>query len=114
MAHEEDISAEQARSADEAFITSTSFCICPVRSYDGVRLDKTGIPGPITRQLSDAFAKEAQFDFVGQYLDALAEVDYRPLWQPFGNHPVFDRIQAETENTVSPVQPADRLKFTER
>ena len=73
MAHEEDISLEQARSADEAFITSTSFCICPVRSYDEVRFDKTGIPGPITRQLSDAFAKEAQFDFVGQYLDALAE-----------------------------------------
>ena len=73
VAHEEDISLEQARSADEAFITSTSFCICPVRSYDEVRLDKTGIPGPITRQLSDAFAKEAQFDFVGQYFDALAE-----------------------------------------
>ena len=73
VAHEEDISLEQARNADEAFITSTSFCICPVRSYDERRMDKTGIPGPITRQLSDAFAKEAQFDFVGQYLDALAE-----------------------------------------
>lgn len=71
--HETDISPEQARSADEAFITSTSFCICPVRSYDEARLDKAGIPGPITRRLSDAFAKEAQFDFVGQYLDALTK-----------------------------------------
>jgi len=69
--HEVDISPEQARSADEAFITSTSFCICPVRSYDEARLDEAGIPGPITRQLSDAFSSEAGFDFVAQYLEAL-------------------------------------------
>ena len=69
--HETDISPEQARDSDEAFITSTSFCICPARSYDGVRLDGDGIPGPVTRRLSDAFSREADFDFVGQYLDAL-------------------------------------------
>ena len=68
---EADISPEQARDSDEAFITSTSFCICPVRSYDGAKLDAHGVPGPVTRQLSDAFSREAGFDFVGQYLDAL-------------------------------------------
>ena len=68
---ETDISLEQAHDADEAFITSTSFCICPVRSYDGTMLDGHGVPGPLTRQLSDAFSREAGFDFVGQYLDAL-------------------------------------------
>ena len=69
--HETDIPPEQARDADEAFITSTSFCICPVRSYDGVSLDGDGIPGPVTRRLSDAFSREAGFDFVGQYIEAL-------------------------------------------
>jgi len=68
---EADISPEQARDSDEAFITSTSFCICPVRSYDGAKLDAHGVPGPVTRKLSDAFSREAGFDFVGQYLDAL-------------------------------------------
>ena len=68
---EADISPEQARDSDEAFITSTSFCICPVRSYDRAMLDAHGVPGPVTRQLSDAFSREAGFDFVGQYLDAL-------------------------------------------
>ena len=68
---ETDVSPEQARDSDEAFITSTSFCICPVRSYDGAMLDVHGVPGPVTRQLSDAFSREAGFDFVGQYLNAL-------------------------------------------
>ena len=68
---ETDISPEQARDSDEAFITSTSFCICPVRSYDGAMLDVHGVPGPVTRQLSDAFSREAGFDFIGQYLGAL-------------------------------------------
>ena len=68
---ETDISPEQARDSDEAFITSTSFCICPVRSYDRAMLDAHGVPGPVTRQLSDAFSREAGFDFVGQYLGAL-------------------------------------------
>lgn len=68
---ETEISPEQARDSGEAFITSTSFCICPVRSYDGAKLDDHGVPGPVTRQLSDAFSREAGFDFVGQYLDAL-------------------------------------------
>ena len=68
---ETDVSPEQARDSDEAFITSTSFCICPVRSYDGAMLDVHGVPGPVTRQLSDAFSREAGFDFIGQYLGAL-------------------------------------------
>ena len=68
---ETDVSPEQARDSDEAFITSTSFCICPVRSYDRAMLDAHGVPGPVTRQLSDAFSREAGFDFVGQYLNAL-------------------------------------------
>jgi len=72
---EADLRPHEAVTADEAFITSTSFCICPVRSYDGQLLGGGVVPGPITRALSDAFGAAAGLDFVRQYLDAL---DHRP------------------------------------
>ena len=67
---EADISLEQAKQADEAFITSTSFCICPVRSFDGRKLMRDGTLGPITHALSDAFSSEVGMDFRAQYLNA--------------------------------------------
>ncbi|MBT4394270.1 MAG: branched-chain amino acid aminotransferase [Acidiferrobacteraceae bacterium] len=68
---ETDLRVMDATEADEAFITSTSFCICPVRTYDGVNLGGPQIPGPVTQRLSDAFAGEVGYDFVSQYLQAL-------------------------------------------
>ncbi len=53
--------------ADEAFFTSTSLCICPVKSLNG-RSYASAIPGPITSRLTDAFIQLADFDFVQQYL----------------------------------------------
>ena len=58
--------------ADEAFLTSTSLCICPVQSVNDVRVG-SAIPGPITRQLSDAYCRIVDFDFVGQYLKRLEQ-----------------------------------------
>jgi branched-chain amino acid aminotransferase len=68
---ETDLRVVDATEADEAFITSTSFCICPVRTYDGVNLGGPQIPGPVTQRLSEAFAGEVGHDFVSQYLQAL-------------------------------------------
>ena len=65
--HEADLSPYDAYNADEAFITSTSFCLCPVRGFDG-RVLPDNTPGPITRDLTQAFAELVDFDFVGQYL----------------------------------------------
>jgi branched-chain amino acid aminotransferase len=65
---EEDISPYRAANADEAFITSTSLCICPVRTINGRAVKEPGIPGPVTKRLVDAFCKIAAFDYVGQYL----------------------------------------------
>ena len=59
-----------ALTADEAFLTSTSLCVCPVRSIDGAPFEGS-IPGPITRKIMDAFAERAEFDYVGQYLSFL-------------------------------------------
>ncbi|MEM8842624.1 MAG: aminotransferase class IV [Pseudomonadota bacterium] len=64
---EQDISVHTAMTSDEAFLTSTSLCVCPVRSIDGA--DVPGqIPGPLTRRIMEAFAARAGFDFVSQYL----------------------------------------------
>jgi branched-chain amino acid aminotransferase len=68
---EQDLDLYDAYNADEAFLTSTSLCICPVRSVNDVRVG-SAIPGPITRQLSDAYCRFVDFDFVGQYLKQLA------------------------------------------
>jgi branched-chain amino acid aminotransferase len=68
---EQDLDLYDAYNADEAFLTSTSLCICPVRSVNDVRVG-SAIPGPVTRQLSDAYCRLVDFDFVGQYLKRLA------------------------------------------
>ncbi len=70
---ETDLTAIDAAEADEAFITSTSFCICPVRTYDGATLRASQVPGPVTQRLTHAFAREAEHDFVAQYLSFLAQ-----------------------------------------
>lgn len=66
-----DLDLYDAHNAAEMFITSTSFCIVPVRSINGVDLTASGIPGPITRRLTEAYIELVQFDFVEQYLKHL-------------------------------------------
>jgi branched-chain amino acid aminotransferase len=67
---EADLDLYDAATADEIFMTSTSLCICPVRSIGGRALP-TPIPGTITRRLSDAYARLVGCDFVAQYLRQL-------------------------------------------
>jgi branched-chain amino acid aminotransferase len=45
--------------ADEAFLTSTTREIVPIVQVDGRRIG-TGVPGPVTRALLDAFRRKAQ------------------------------------------------------
>ena len=66
-----DISLYDAYNADEVFITSTSFCICPVRSVNGIVPCDPSVPGPITKALTKAYVDLVQFDFVEQYLKRL-------------------------------------------
>jgi branched-chain amino acid aminotransferase len=69
---ERDIDLYDAYTADEAFLTSTSLCICPVRSINGRAVAEAAIPGPVTKQLIDAYAGLVGMDFVGQYLRRIA------------------------------------------
>ena len=68
---EADLDLFDAATADEIFMTSTSLCICPVRSIGGRKLSAP-IPGPITRRLTEAYARFVDCDFVAQYLGHLA------------------------------------------
>ena len=64
---EADLDLVDAATADEIFMTSTSLCICPVRSIAGRALPGP-LPGPVTLRLSEAYAHEVDCDFVAQYL----------------------------------------------
>lgn len=68
---ETDLDPYDALTAEEGFLTSTSLCICPIRSIDGRPLGGS-VPGAATERLQRAFSESVQFDFVGQYLSQLA------------------------------------------
>ncbi len=68
---ERDIDLFDAANADEIFLTSTSLCILPVRSFNGQKVGDGKVPGPITHRLTDAYIAAVGCDFVKQYLDRL-------------------------------------------
>ena len=64
---EADIDLYDAYVADEAFITSTSWCLVPVKSINGKPL-AAGAWGPVTRKLSEGYKERlGGFDYVAQY-----------------------------------------------
>ena len=68
---EQDIDLYDAYTADECFLTSTSLCICGVRSLNGRTFAAGKVPGPITQRLIDAYKELVDCDFVAQYLQRL-------------------------------------------
>ena len=70
VCREADLDLYDAGIADEIFMTSTSLCICPVRSIGG-RVLPTPLPGPVTKRISDAYVRFVDCDFVAQYLKHL-------------------------------------------
>ena len=68
---EADMDLFDAYTADEVFVTSTSFCICPVSTVNGSPIGAEGMPGPVTDRLQRAYSGLVEFDFVGQYLARL-------------------------------------------
>jgi branched-chain amino acid aminotransferase len=67
---EADLDLYDAATAEEAFMTSTSLCLCPVRSIAGRPLPAP-LPGPVTRRLTEAYARLVDCDFAAQYLKHL-------------------------------------------
>ena len=68
---EADIDLYDVYTADEAFVTSTSFCICSVSSVNGSIIGDGGVPGPVTDGLQKAYSDLVGIDIVGQYLTRL-------------------------------------------
>ena len=71
--HETDIDLFDAYTSDEAFVTSTSFCICPVSSFNGSTVADGAVPGPVTDRLTKAYSGLAGLDITAQYLARLEE-----------------------------------------
>ena len=65
---EGDIDLYDAYIADEAFITSTSLCVCPVTKINGQQIGDGRVFGPITQAIIDDYAAHVGCDFVAQYL----------------------------------------------
>lgn len=63
---ETDLDLYDAYNADEAFLTSTSLCICPVHSINGSRIGSEQVFGTITRRLIEAYVRLVDCDFVEQ------------------------------------------------
>ena len=59
-------------SADEAFVTTTSYTVLPVASLDGVKIG-TKTPGPITEKLIKAVGEKLGIDLVEQAMSHLTE-----------------------------------------
>ena len=69
---ERDLDLFDAYTADEAFLTSTSLCICPVSAVNGAPINDGRVPGPITERLMSAFSDVVGMDYVDQYLSQLS------------------------------------------
>jgi branched-chain amino acid aminotransferase len=69
--HERDIDLFDAYNADEAFLTSTSLCVCGVQTFNGVKVGNGQVPGPVTRRVIEAYCRMVDYDFVAQYLKRL-------------------------------------------
>lgn len=67
--NETDIDLYDSYNAEEIFLTSTSLCLCPVRTINGIQIGtEDQVWGPVTKQLADAYSRFVNHDFVGQYL----------------------------------------------
>jgi branched-chain amino acid aminotransferase len=77
---ERDIDLYDAYTADEVFITSTSLCICPVSSINGAKVADGSVPGPVTRQLLDAYSALVGCDILGQFLQPRPVNDLGSRW----------------------------------
>ena len=63
--HEEDLTLYDAYTAEEAFWTTSSYCILPIGSFDGRRIGQS-YPGPIALKLLDEWSRDVGIDIVAQ------------------------------------------------
>jgi branched-chain amino acid aminotransferase len=62
---EDDLTLYEAYNAEEAFWTTSSYCILPISMIDGRRVGST-YPGPVAGRLLKAWSKAVGVDIIGQ------------------------------------------------
>jgi len=68
-AMEKDLDMYDVYNAEEAFLTSTSLCLCPIKRINGRDIGNASeIWGPISSKIRDAYIDLVGIDFVAQYL----------------------------------------------
>jgi Branched-chain amino acid aminotransferase/4-amino-4-deoxychorismate lyase len=58
VVEERGFTPEEARAADEAFVTSATTFVTPVVEIDGQAIG-TGVPGPVARRLREIYLNES-------------------------------------------------------
>ena len=59
--------------ADEAFVSSTRYCLLPVATINGYPIGDS-VPGPLTQRVLDEWKNLVGVDFVQRALDSLNDV----------------------------------------
>jgi len=78
---EKDMDMYDVYNCDEAFLTSTSLCMCPIKKVNGRTIgEENNLWGPVSARIRDAYKELVGLDFVAQYL-AYAD-------QPASNSPL--------------------------
>jgi len=75
---EDDIQPYDLYTADEAFLTTTSYCILPVASLNGQNVGAV-TPGPVTRQLTQAWCDLVGLDIPAQMKQFGAKAPATPM-----------------------------------
>jgi branched-chain amino acid aminotransferase len=79
--HEQAVQPYDLYTAEEAFITTTSYVMLPVSQFNGAKVGEA-IPGPITRQLTEAWKRLVGMDFVEQMQRFSSKVGAARTQQP--------------------------------
>ncbi len=66
-------------SADEAFFCTTTACLIPTKSLNGLTIGDGKVPGPVSRSLFAAFSDTAGFDVIEQALGFLSPEERQEL-----------------------------------
>ena len=65
---ERDLQVHDAVNADEAFLSTTPYCLAPVTKLNGIPIGK-GVPGPMFKRLIDRWSLLAGLDIVAQIMN---------------------------------------------
>jgi branched-chain amino acid aminotransferase len=65
---ERDLQVHDAITADEAFVTTTPYCIAPVTRFNGIPVGNGSVGGPLFTRLLNAWSEAVGVDVRGQVL----------------------------------------------